>query len=223
MAAAAQASCLAYQGEELSLTLPKRMYLRAWIPSSVCAVEMVLAEFWDGVVSTCWTAKQPPKGPARALLRHRMVQILPVEPVKRVSQLEWKGVRIDIPPVQARSVGIVTVMLKSSVLACEKPLAPGTLLVTERLVWPVTPRELPVVLLAIQFCDFIAGIELTRWIHVTNVRSSSISVDLVESDSYLSACLDLGDSSSSKLVLSIFSNINVASQLCSSTFVDNIG
>jgi len=42
-------------------------------------VVMVLAELALGVVSVCWTAKQPPKGPARALLRQRTVQMLPVE------------------------------------------------------------------------------------------------------------------------------------------------
>lgn len=41
---------------------------------------MLLAVLAAAVVSTCWTAKQPPKGPARALLRQRTVQMLPVEP-----------------------------------------------------------------------------------------------------------------------------------------------
>lgn len=49
----------------------------------------------------------------------------------------------SLPPVQAKLVGIVTVMLKSWVLAWENPFTPGTLLVTERFVWPVAPRELP--------------------------------------------------------------------------------
>lgn len=74
-----------------------------------------------------WEILDVPKGPARALLRQRTVQMLPVE-----------------PPVQFMVAGMVTVMLKSWVLAWEKPLAPGTLLVTVRGVWPVTPRLLPV-------------------------------------------------------------------------------
>jgi len=40
---------------------------------------MVSAELTVGVISDCWTAKQPPKGPATALLRQRTVQMLPVE------------------------------------------------------------------------------------------------------------------------------------------------
>lgn len=51
---------------------------------------------------------------------------------------------MDSPPVQFRLVGMVTVMLKSCVLACEKPFTPGTLLVTCNGVWPVAPMEFPV-------------------------------------------------------------------------------
>lgn len=43
---------------------------------------LVLATFFAAVVSVCWTAKQPPNGPARALFRHRTVQTLPVEPTR---------------------------------------------------------------------------------------------------------------------------------------------
>jgi hypothetical protein len=43
----------------------------------------VVLMFWGVLVflsvSDCWTAKQPPKGPARALLRHRTVQMFPVD------------------------------------------------------------------------------------------------------------------------------------------------
>ncbi len=47
---------------------------------SDAAVLMLAGVFLLAVVSTCCTAKQPPKGPARALLRHRTVQRFPVEP-----------------------------------------------------------------------------------------------------------------------------------------------
>jgi hypothetical protein len=78
-------------------------------------------------------------------------------------------------------------------------------------------------MLAIEYRHNVAGTEPTGWVHVTNVWPSSIGVDLVESDSQRSASLDLSDSSSSKLVLGVLPNINVASQLCSSTFVDDVG
>lgn len=90
-----------------------------WTAASETAFFIVAAEFVWGVMSVCWTAKQPPKGPASALLRQRTVQTLPVE-----------------PPVQVKSWGRVTVMLNSVVETWDRPLAPGTLLVT------VTPAPL---------------------------------------------------------------------------------
>lgn len=65
------------------------------------------------VPSVCWTAKQPPKGPATALLRHRTVQMLPVE-----------------APIQLNLSGICTLMVKSCSFAWERPREPGMLLVT---------------------------------------------------------------------------------------------
>lgn len=65
------------------------------------------------VPSVCWTAKQPPNGPATALLRHRTVQMLPVE-----------------APMQLKLSGICTFMTKSCSLAWERPNVPGTLFET---------------------------------------------------------------------------------------------
>lgn len=75
----------------------------------------MLAELAVAVISVCWTGKQPPKGPATALLRQRIVQMFPVD-----------------APVQARLSGKATVILKSFSLSWERPLTPGTLLVTVR-------------------------------------------------------------------------------------------
>jgi len=84
----------------------------------------VSAELAVALTSVCWTGKQPPKGPATALLRQRTVQMFPVE-----------------APVQARFAGIATLMTKSSVFAWEIPFAPGTLLVTVKFceMTPVLP------------------------------------------------------------------------------------
>lgn len=94
---------------------------------------------------------------------------------------------LDSPPVQVRSVGIVTVMLKSSVLACENPLTPGTLLATERFVWPVAPREFPGTQLDIECRSILIASELTCRVHVTDVRSSSVGIYLVDGDGHSSA------------------------------------
>lgn len=80
--------------------------------------EMDLPEAVESVrpcPSVCWTAKQPPNGPATAVLRQRTVHILPVE-----------------APMQLKLSGMATLIVKSCSLACERPLAPGTLLATFR-------------------------------------------------------------------------------------------
>jgi hypothetical protein len=84
------------------------------------------------VISVCCTAKQPPNGPATALLRHRIVQIFPVDAIRKLELKFRTWNELYIPPVQARFDGIATVILKSSVLAWERPLTPGTLFVTVR-------------------------------------------------------------------------------------------
>ena len=47
-------------------------------------VGMVLALLVWAALLVCLTGKQPPKGPAWALLRQRTVQMLPVEAVEKV-------------------------------------------------------------------------------------------------------------------------------------------
>jgi hypothetical protein len=49
-----------------------------WYPKSYL---LWFAEFAVAVTSVCCTAKQPPNGPATALLRQRTVQTFPVEAV----------------------------------------------------------------------------------------------------------------------------------------------
>jgi hypothetical protein len=51
------------------------------MPSSVCAVVMVAAWLALAVVSVCWTAKHPPKGPVAAVLKQRTVQTFPAEAI----------------------------------------------------------------------------------------------------------------------------------------------
>lgn len=61
-------------------------FWRTWSktsPSS-CSVAMVSSRFDVALVSACCTAKQPPNGPATALLRQRTVQITPVDLVIRL-------------------------------------------------------------------------------------------------------------------------------------------
>lgn len=116
----------------------------ASIASMFLKVAMLSGVLRVGLTSVCWTAKQPPKGPATALLRQRTVQMLPVEAVWGQMLLvsvygggkEKEG---NIPPVHLKFCGIVTVKLKSWILFCEMPLAPGTLLVTVRF-WLMRPE-----------------------------------------------------------------------------------
>lgn len=49
------------------------------MPASVCSVGMLSGVLAAGVTSVCWTAKQPPKGPAAAVLKQRTVQMFPAE------------------------------------------------------------------------------------------------------------------------------------------------
>lgn len=52
------------------------------ISSNFCAVVTAAAlVLVRPALSVCWMAKQPPKGPAKALFLQRTVQTLPVEPV----------------------------------------------------------------------------------------------------------------------------------------------
>lgn len=153
-------------------------------------------------MSVCCTATQPPKGPATALLRHRTVQMFPVE-----------------APVQARLSGMATVMLKSSVLACERPLTPGTLLVTVRFC-DMTP-VLPVILSVRGVWKSRMG-SLTRHVNIASIGSSSIGVHLVDCDSHQRSSFDLCNCSSCDGCLGILSNIDIAAQLSPSTLIDNI-
>lgn len=54
----------------------------ASVRSMSCLLVIVLGSLTLASVSVCWTGKQPPKGPARAALRQRTVQTLPVDAVE---------------------------------------------------------------------------------------------------------------------------------------------
>lgn len=60
-------------------------------------------------------------------------------------------------------------------------------------------------------------------IEVTGVGSRTIGVDLMKGDSHCCSGLDLCDGSSCQSVFGIFSHINVTTQFCSATLVDNVG
>lgn len=128
----------------------------------------------------------------------------------------------DSPPVQFRSVGMVTVMLKSWVLAWEKPLVPGTLLVTVSAVCPVAPRVLPVGSMS-HYGMMISIADEQRVQNGTHGEGTgAVCVHLVDSDRQLRASLDLGDSVRSEGVLGVLSNVDVAAQLCASALVHDV-
>jgi len=52
------------------------------LPEVAGAVAGAAAVFLVAAESVCWTAKQPPNGPATAALRHRTVQTFLVEAAK---------------------------------------------------------------------------------------------------------------------------------------------
>jgi len=61
---------------DLLLLLP--LFIEAFLPAAgLVAAGLVTAAF----ASVCWTAKQPPNGPATAALRHRTVHTFPGVPV----------------------------------------------------------------------------------------------------------------------------------------------
>lgn len=75
---------------------------------------------------------------------------------------------------------IVTVILSPQSWLVRIPLIPGTLLATERFVWPVAPREFPGTQLAIECRCILIASELTCSDHVADVRSSAVSIYLVD-------------------------------------------
>jgi hypothetical protein len=67
------------------------------------------------------------------------------------------------------------------------------------------------------------NIRLTSLVKITDIRTSSIGVDLMDGNSHYRASLNLSDLSSSNSILGVLSNVDVTGQFGSSTFVDNIG
>ena len=64
---------------------------------------------------------------------------------------------------------------------------------------------------------------LTGLVKIANVWAGTIGVDLVDGDCDGGSCLDLGDSSGSNHIFGVLSDIDVTSQLSTSTLVDDVG
>jgi hypothetical protein len=66
------------------------------------------AESTRPVPSVCWTAKQPPNGPATAVLRQRTVQMSPVDARMKCQPLDISRGYVEavVPPMQLKSSGI---------------------------------------------------------------------------------------------------------------------
>jgi hypothetical protein len=67
------------------------------------------------------------------------------------------------------------------------------------------------------------GDGIASLIHVALERTGTISVDLMDGDSQHGATRNLSHTTSCKLVLGLFANVDVAGNLCSSACVDDVG
>lgn len=54
-------------------------------------------------------------------------------------------------------------------------------------------------------------------------RTSTISIDLVDGDGHTCTSLDLSDSSSGNGIFGVLTDVDVTSQLCTATLIDNVG
>jgi hypothetical protein len=71
--------------------------------------------------------------------------------------------------------------------------------------------------------DEMKDIVLTGFVEIACVRTSSISVDLVDCYSHFRAGLDHSDSISSECILGVLSDVDVSAEFGASTFVDDVG
>jgi hypothetical protein len=60
-------------------------------------------------------------------------------------------------------------------------------------------------------------------VEVADVRASPVRVHLVDCDREFGPCLDLSDLAGGKCVFCILADVDVASELCSTALVDDIG
>lgn len=60
-------------------------------------------------------------------------------------------------------------------------------------------------------------------IEITDIRASTIRVDLVDGDGNLATSSDLSNSASRESILCVLTNVDVTGQLSSAALVDNVG
>jgi hypothetical protein len=175
-------------------------------PASVCAVWIVLAEFTAAVVSVCWTAKQPPNGPAKALLRHLTVHTLPAEADENVSldcMKEWT--HFALTSSACHVVGHRNVDGEVLCFSLREAVDTGNV---------VGDSEVSLACGA-QF--------VSSHVHVTHVWTSPIGVDLVNGNCHNGSFLHSRHNAGGELILGLRADIDVASQLRTTTLINDIG
>ena len=161
---------------------------------------MVAGELAFGVTSVCWTAKQPPKGPAAALLKQRTVQTFPVEaefsvrdhsPFKLMAG--QKGHTSNASHVRRHRDG------KSDV--------------------PINRVRL----FHSEVCLSRHTIRIARQVHITSIWSRAISTSLTNRHSDCAALCDRRDGLVRQLVFGVLADVDVACEQSPPALVDDIG
>lgn len=116
--------------------------------------------------------------------------------------------------------GIFTVMLNACVLTNERPFPPGTLFVILSCCYVSQHGSLHQEH-ACAHVEFFARV--TSLIDITDIRTGTVRIDLVNRDGEFSPGLDLGYRILGNGDLNVFSNVNVSLELSAAALVHHVG